>query len=180
MDGDARTGVLEDQLDELRRRHVRELARAEQTGTERGSSAALVVIDGLDRALDDLGAAGAAFAAGFEMLRRTALAELARIGMESDYPLGDQFDPHRHEAVGHRPGEPEGRILHVVRRGWSAPHGMTRAAQVIVALPRVASADQVTCPHGRPDASQCMACFKARRGGWGDDTGTETRRRRPR
>lgn len=167
---------LERQLADQRRRHERELARAAEQGQLKGAQAALTVIDGLDRAIAEMGAGAKAFEAGFEMLRKAAVAELAQLGMETLYPLGENFDPHQHEAVGHRPGSPEGMILQVVRRGWSGEGGLVRAAQVIVALPRVAESERVPCPHGRPDASQCMTCFRESRG-WGSEESSETRRR---
>lgn len=167
---------LKQQLAEQARRHERDLERAADEALLRGCQAAMTVVDGLDRALEEPGSGARAYISGFEMLRKAALAELARLGLESVYPLGESFDPHRHEAVGHRPGAPEGEVLQVVRRGWSAEQGLVRAAQVIVALPRVAEEEQVPCPHGRPDASQCMSCFKESRG-WGSEAAGEQRRR---
>lgn len=178
MGTDEQIARLERQLADQRRRHERDLARTADEGVLRGAEAAIAVIDGLDRALADLGAGARAYAAGFEMLRTGAIAELAQLGLETIWPLEDDFDPHHHEAVGHRPGSPEGRVVQVVRRGWAAGHGLVRAAQVIVALPGVPESEQVTCPHGRRDASQCMACFRER-SGWGSEDVSERRRRRP-
>lgn len=173
--GTQETNPLERQLEEQRRRHERELRRAGEQGVLSGSQASIAVIDGLDRALDELGPAARGYLTGFELLRRSALGELAKLGLTSDYPLTETFDPRKHEAVGQRPGSPEGSVLQVVRRGWASPQGMIRAAQVIVAMPKVAAEDLIPCPHGRPDASQCMTCFRESLG-WDEEAG-ETRRR---
>lgn len=44
---------------------------------------------------------------------------------------GEPFDPERHEAIGQQPGE-EGKVLHVVQKGYALGEKVIRPAMVIV------------------------------------------------
>jgi len=44
---------------------------------------------------------------------------------------GEQFDPSRHEAISSQPG-PEGKVLHVVQKGYALSDKVIRPAMVIV------------------------------------------------
>jgi molecular chaperone GrpE len=58
-------------------------------------------------------------------------------GVEVIDAVGQPFDPHRHEALGHHESEehPEGHVLTQMRKGYKLKDRLLRAASVFVAKP---------------------------------------------
>jgi molecular chaperone GrpE len=73
---------------------------------------------------------------GVEATERNLLAALSRHGVRKVDPLGEMFDPHRHQAVFQRPDEEEGRIIEVLQPGYMLHDRLLRPAMVGVAAPR--------------------------------------------
>jgi molecular chaperone GrpE len=120
-------------LDNLRKRSERELARVRSA--ERADMAALwlPIVDDLDRAIQHAGTDDGALVEGVQAVRDQALSLLARLGFHRFDDIGKPFDPTRHEAVGVLEGEGEpGTVLAVVRPGYDAPGTILRPAGVIV------------------------------------------------
>ncbi|HXA33968.1 MAG TPA: nucleotide exchange factor GrpE [Acidimicrobiales bacterium] len=120
-------------LDNLRKRSERELARVRSA--ERADMAALwlPIVDDLDRAIQHAGTDDGAMVEGVQAVRDQALSLLARLGFHRFDDIGKPFDPTRHEAVGVLDGEGEpGTVLAVVRPGYDAPGSVLRPAGVIV------------------------------------------------
>ncbi len=120
-------------LDNLRKRSERELARVRSA--ERADMAALwlPIVDDLDRAVQHAGTDDGALVEGVQAVRDQALSILARLGFHRYDDVGKPFDPTRHEAVGVLDGEGEpGTVLAVVRPGYDAPGTILRPAGVIV------------------------------------------------
>lgn len=102
------------------------------------ASAALVinllpVYDDLDRAVNsvDAGLAGLNWVQGIVAIQRKFANLLEAMSVREIPAAGEQFDPARHEAVGRQPGE-EGRVLHVVQKGYLLGDKVIRPAMVIV------------------------------------------------
>jgi molecular chaperone GrpE len=91
-------------------------------------------IDNLDRALEATGAESTV-RQGVELTRREFLGLLERQGVKIEDPLGQPFDPQRHQALSHEvaPGRPEGTIVEVFRKGYSFKDRLLRPALVKVA-----------------------------------------------
>jgi molecular chaperone GrpE len=133
----ARYRGASDEFDQARARLRKEVTK----DVERGRRAMLVpfleVLDNLDRALaaacdrrDD------PFVDGISLVRQQFLQTLASLGVVPVNPLGDLFDPARHEAVATTPGGagvPEGQIVGVVRPGYLIGDEVLRPAMVAVA-----------------------------------------------
>jgi molecular chaperone GrpE len=133
----ARYRGASDEFDQARARLRKEVTK----DVERGRRAMLVpfleVLDNLDRALaaacdrrDD------PFVDGISLVRQQFLQTLASLGVVPVHPLGDAFDPARHEAVATTPGGagvPEGQIVGVVRPGYLIGDEVLRPAMVAVA-----------------------------------------------
>jgi molecular chaperone GrpE len=120
-------------LDNLRKRSERELARVRSA--ERADMAALwlPIVDDLDRAVQHAGTDDGALVEGVRAVRDQALSLLAGLGFHRFDDIGKPFDPSRHEAVGVLDGEGEpGTVLAVVRPGYDAPGAILRPAGVIV------------------------------------------------
>ena len=92
------------------------------------------VLDNLDRALDAAGN-DASLREGVELTRRELLAILESQGVKLEDPLGQQFDPERHQALAHEPvpGVAEGTVVEVYRKGYSYRDRLLRPALVKVA-----------------------------------------------
>ncbi len=124
-------------LQNARRRHLRELDDAERSGAERLLTPVLSLVDDLDRALGAAAAAGAgdsALAQGVALAQQRLLDTLAALGIVAIAPQGEPFDPHMHEALLHAPhaSVPAGYVSQVVARGFRQGERVLRAAKVMV------------------------------------------------
>jgi molecular chaperone GrpE len=114
--------------------------RVEQERGEmaRLSNAALVinllpVYDDLDRAVESVDStlAGLNWVQGIVNIHHKFSRLLEAMGVTEIAAENQPFDPARHEAVGRQPGE-EGRVLHVVQKGYEIQGKVIRPAMVIV------------------------------------------------
>jgi molecular chaperone GrpE len=122
-------------LDNLRKRFEREVAREREAETARVAVEWLPVIDDLDRALEHVPEdAQDGLATGVRAVRDHALNVLDRLGFPRYEDVGERFDPARHEAVGGVEADaPPGTIIAVVRPGYGRPEVILRPAAVVVA-----------------------------------------------
>lgn len=114
--------------------------RIEQERVEgtRLANAALVinllpVFDDLDRAVGSVDAhlAGLNWVQGIVNIHHKFQRLLEAMGVTEVVAENVQFDPSAHEAVGNQPGE-EGKVLHVVQKGYALGGKVIRPAMVIV------------------------------------------------
>jgi molecular chaperone GrpE (heat shock protein) len=114
--------------------------RVEQDRSEnaRLASAALIinllpVYDDMDRATSNVDAnlAGLNWVQGVVAIQRKFGSLLESMGVSEVAAEGEPFDPAHHEAVGRQPGE-EGKVLHVVQKGYQLGDRVIRPAMVIV------------------------------------------------
>ncbi len=124
-------------LDNLRKRYAREVARERENERELVTSAFLPVLDTIDRALEHAAADPGSIVEGIRSLREQALAVLSGLGFGREDEPGVPFDPARHEVVGvvdaDGAGTPPGSVAAVVRPGYGAPGRQLRPAAVTVA-----------------------------------------------
>lgn len=118
-------------IDNLRKRHARELAGEQAAERARTSAAFLPVVDNLDLALAHAEDTDDPMTAGVRAVRDQAVALLVALGFPRDEETGIRFDPARHEAVGvvEDPDAEPGTVVKVVRPGYQP----LRPAAVIVA-----------------------------------------------
>jgi molecular chaperone GrpE len=123
-------------LDNFRRRAVREQERARHEGRRAALLPLLPVLDTLERALA-AGSTDRDFYEGVAATHRLFLAALREAGAEAVESVGRPFDPNLHEAVATTPadGFEPGIVAHEVRRGWRLGDDLLRPAQVVVATP---------------------------------------------
>jgi len=122
------------EFDNYRKRVERE---RQQAGTEAVAAvlkALVPVLDNLDRALG-AGGGDVPVREGVELTRRELLGVLEGQGVTVESPLGQPFDPQRHQALAHEPapGFPEGTVVEVYRKGYSYRDRLLRPALVKVA-----------------------------------------------
>ena len=124
-------------LDNLRKRYAREVAREREKERELVTSAFLPVLDTIDRALEHAAAAPESIVEGIHTLRDQALAVVSGLGFGREDESGVPFDPARHEVVGvvdaDQARTPPGSVASVVRPGYGAPGRQLRPAAVTVA-----------------------------------------------
>ena len=112
----------------------------QQAGADAAASllkALIPTLDNLDRALEATGGEET-LRHGVELTRRDLLALLERQGVTVDEPAGQPFDPQRHQALSHEvvPGQKEGTVVEVFRKGYSLGDRLLRPALVKVAKGR--------------------------------------------
>jgi molecular chaperone GrpE len=122
------------EFENFRRRTERE---REQIGQEKAAQvlkALITPIDNLERALaaateDD------PLKQGVEMIRKELMGVLESSGVTVEDPLGQPFDPLRHQALATEPapGQAEGTVLEVFRKGYALKDRLLRPALVKVA-----------------------------------------------
>jgi molecular chaperone GrpE len=121
-------------FENYRKRVARELAGAKARGAAHLARELLPALDSLDRALE-----GAQeddpLLDGVRLVRNELTAALGRVGIESFAPLGETFDPSRHEAMAQRAqeGAQSGTIIEVYQAGYSCNGEIIRPARVVVA-----------------------------------------------
>jgi molecular chaperone GrpE len=122
--------------------NYRKRLERERQNTSEAMAAELVrdllpLVDDLERALKaDTGSEGAeAYRRGVELIHRQLLETLKKRGVRPLEVLGEDFDPHFHQAVSyeHAPGKREGEIIDEFGRGYMLGNRLIRPAMVKVA-----------------------------------------------
>ena len=128
-----------EEFDAARARLRKEVAK----DVERGRRAMLVsfleVLDNLDRAIEAAADRAAdPLVHGVSLVRQQFLSTLESLGVQRLDPLGQPFDPTKHEAVATLPvttTAPEGHVAGVVRPGYLMGEEVLRPAMVAVSGP---------------------------------------------
>jgi molecular chaperone GrpE len=118
---------LQADFDNYRKRVQREVAEA-------GDRALGSFVEGLLPVLDAVDAARAHGVGEVESIASLLVESLAKQGLERIDPVGDVFDPTKHEAVVHEEGDGSGvqTVAEVYRAGWVWKGRVLRAAMVKV------------------------------------------------
>ncbi|MEX1141284.1 MAG: nucleotide exchange factor GrpE [Thermoleophilaceae bacterium] len=130
-------------FENYRKRAARDAAAAGERAKSGLVRELLPVVDNLERALDSAAAAeqqvGDArpdehLVDGVRLVHSELVAVLARNGVESFDPAGEQFDPDVHEALSMRSedGCEAGVVLDVIEKGYRLNDGVLRPARVVV------------------------------------------------
>jgi molecular chaperone GrpE len=126
------------EFEESRLRLRREISKDIERGRREILADLLEVVDNLDRAVESARQAGSADALlqGIEIVRRQFLSKLEGFGVRRIDVEGHAFDPMRHEAVSTVPAaapDDDGRVVGVVRHGYTIGDDVLRPASVAVA-----------------------------------------------
>ena len=124
-------------LENFRRRAVREKDELRQFATSRVLEDLLPVMDNLALGLNAAKQPGAdlkTLSGGVEMVLTQLKSALASHGLKEISPLGQPFDANLHEALSAQPSPtvPDGNVVTVVRTGYSLNGRLLRPAAVIV------------------------------------------------
>jgi molecular chaperone GrpE len=124
------------ELENIRKRAARDVEQAHRYALEKFVQELLPAVDGLELAVASGGTADAAsLVAGQQATLQLLHKALERFAVVSLDPLGEPFDPQRHEAMAMQESataEPLS-VLQVVQRGYELNGRLLRPARVIVA-----------------------------------------------
>src|SRR6266446_10650932 len=124
------------ELDNVRKRAQRDIEAANRYGLEKFASELLPVKDSLELAVQNAGRADASsLRQGQEATLQLLSRALEKLGVTLIDPLGEPFDPERHEAMMAKESgtaEPNS-VLEVVQPGYELNGRLLRPARVIVA-----------------------------------------------
>jgi molecular chaperone GrpE len=124
------------ELDNVRKRAQKDIESANRYGLERFILELLPVKDSLELTVENAGRGDAAsIAAGAEATLQLLQAALKKQDVKTLDPLGEPFDPSRHEAMMAQPSESAepNSILKVVQPGYELNGRLLRPARVIIA-----------------------------------------------
>ena len=124
------------ELDNFRKRSAREIEGARKFGAERLAQAILPVRDSLEAGLAAAEKAGQTpLVEGQQATLRLLDEALTASGIREINPVGQPFDPNRHEALSLVPaqGVATNTVLEVVQKGYELNDRLLRAAKVLVA-----------------------------------------------
>jgi len=125
--------------DNSRKRILREKEEAVRYAGEAFLERLLPVLDNFEMGMQAAKTATdpKAIAQGLEMVLAQFQQALRDSGVEVIDAVGQPFDPHRHEALGHHESDqhPEGQVLTQLRKGYKLKDRLLRAASVFVAKP---------------------------------------------
>jgi molecular chaperone GrpE len=123
-------------VENVRRRAAKDVEAAHRFGLDKLAAELLPVRDSLELAVENAGKADAqSLAAGQEATLKLLAKAFEKLSIAEINPLGEPFDPARHEAMLAQPSttaEPNS-VLQVVQRGYELNGRLLRPARVIVA-----------------------------------------------
>ncbi len=125
-------------LENTRRRAQDEIVKREKFAIESFAESLIPVADSLERALEADVSDPAKLREGVQITLRQLLAAFERARLTEINPVGERFDPHRHQAISTVPaGEgagalPPNQVVTVLQKGWMISDRVLRAALVTV------------------------------------------------
>jgi len=137
--GEARQDMLRMQADmeNLRKRLVREHEKARRRTLERFMSDLLPVRDSLERGLEaaaDPAATVDALKEGKQLIMKMLTKAMGDHGLQTIDPAGEPFDPEKHEAMTMLPSaeHDENTVIEVLEKGYQLHERLIRPAKVVV------------------------------------------------
>ncbi len=121
-------------LDNALKRTLSEVEKAHKYGVEKLLVELLPVIDSLEHALNNLSAEAPEEKEGIELTLKSFEFALDKFGMIPIYPVNEEFNPEKHEAVTMEQDKDKGNGLigSVFQRGWELHSRVVRPARVTV------------------------------------------------
>jgi len=118
-----------------RRRAQEDLGKAHKFAIESFAEGLVPVVDSLEKALQDATASPEALREGVQITLRQLLSAFERSRLTEINPLGEKFDPHRHQAISAVPGDgtvAPNHVVAVLQKGWLIADRVLRPALVTV------------------------------------------------
>ena len=126
------------EMQNMQRRFDKEKENLLKYGSEKIITDMLDVVDNLERTLgfikNDEDEKVKNIVVGIEMISKMFVESLGKHGLKMIEALGEEFDPHFHEALAQQPaeGKPDMEIIQVHQNGYTLNDRVIRAAKVVV------------------------------------------------
>ncbi len=126
------------EMENLRRRHERELENAHKYALERFAQELLPVIDSLEMGVEAASAEGATLEKvreGTELTLKMLLSAIDKFGIKAVHPEGEPFNPEYHQAMSmlESPKHAPNTVMNVMQKGYTLNERLIRPAMVVVA-----------------------------------------------
>ena len=119
----------------IRRRAQEDITKASKFAVEKFAGELLAVKDSLEAALANEKQDAETLKAGVELTLKQLAAAFEKSSLNEINPVGEKFDPHKHQAISQIPG-PEGTesntVLTVLQKGYALHDRVVRPALVVV------------------------------------------------
>ena len=124
------------ETENVRRRAQEDIVKAGKFAVERFSGELLAVKDSLEAALSNENQSAENLSAGVELTLKQLVAAFEKSGLIEINPLGEKFDPHRHQAISQIEAPDDATeantVLTVLQKGYALHDRVIRPALVIV------------------------------------------------
>ncbi|ABE49020.1 MULTISPECIES: nucleotide exchange factor GrpE [Methylobacillus] len=118
----------------IRRRAAEDIEKARKFALEKFSSELLAVKDSLDAALNVGSATLESYRDGVELTAKQLTAVFEKFSIVEINPVGEKFDPNKHQAIGTVESEAESNtVVNVLQKGYTLNDRVLRPALVMVA-----------------------------------------------
>jgi molecular chaperone GrpE len=125
------------ETENVRRRAQEDVSKAHKFAIESFAENLLPVLDSLEAALADSSSDVAKIREGVELTLRQLTGALEKGRVVALNPVGEKFDPHRHQAISMVPAEQEANtVVSVLQKGYVIADRVLRPALVTVAAPK--------------------------------------------
>jgi len=125
------------EAENIRKRTAIELTNAYKYAVEAIAADLLPVKDSLEATLAADSAALETLRSGVDLTLKQLNAVFAKANLREINPIGEKFDPHRHQAISMLPSDKEpNTIINVLQKGYSLHDRVIRPALVTVAKPK--------------------------------------------
>ena len=121
----------------IRRRGQEEVTKAYKFAVESFAESLVPVVDSLEKALEVQEASAEQLREGVELTLRQLRSAFEKNALSEINPVGQKFDPHRHQAMAMVDSpEPANTVVQVFQKGYLLADRVLRPAMVAVAKPR--------------------------------------------
>ena len=122
------------ETENVRRRAQDDIAKAGKFAVEKFSGELLAVKDSLEAALASENQTAEGLKSGVELTLRQLVSAFEKSGVKEENPVGQKFDPNKHQAIGMVESEQEpNTVVNVLQKGYLIADRVLRPAMVMVA-----------------------------------------------
>lgn len=121
------------ETENVRRRAAEDVSKAAKFAIERFANELLIVKDGLEQTLAVENASPEAIREGVDLTLKNLVKAFDKSGLADINPVGEKFDPHKHQAISQMPSDqPANTVVQVFQKGYALEGRVLRPALVAV------------------------------------------------
>ncbi len=121
------------ETENVRRRAVEDVSKAQKFAVERFSNEMLAVMDSLQAGLAVQTENVESFKSGMELTLKQLSSVFEKFNIKEVNPVGEKLDPHKHQAIGMMPSDqPANTVVSVMQKGYTLNDRVLRPALVMV------------------------------------------------